>query len=55
MMMEDIIAGYGFYIGWSFGAAAILMVGEWLTADVRRKAIIKRLQRMARLNDSRAD
>lgn len=51
--MEDIIAGYGFYIGWSFGATAVLMTGEWLMADVRRRAVIKRLQRMARLNDRR--
>ncbi len=49
-MMQDMIASYGFYIGWSFGAAMVLMTGEWLMADVQRKSIIRRLQRMARLD-----
>ena len=52
--MKDIIAGYGFYIGWSFGATAFLMAGEWLMADVRRRVAIRRLRRMARLNESGA-
>ena len=51
LMMKDIIADYGFYIGWSFGATAFLMAGEWLMADVRRRVAIRRLRRMARLNE----
>ena len=54
-MMEEIIADYGFYMGWSFGATAFLMVGEWIMTNVQRKAVIKRLKRMARLNEAKAD
>ena len=50
--MDEIIAGYGFYIGWSFGATAVLMIGEWIYTDIQRKAVIKQLKRMSRLNES---
>ena len=46
--MDNIIAGYGFYLGWSFGMAAALLAAEWLVIAAARRAILKRLRRMAR-------
>ena len=44
--------GFGFYIWWSFGITAVLMVGEGLLLKQKRKAVIKRLKRLIRLEQS---
>lgn len=51
-MLERIIADYGFYMGWSFGATVFLMVAEWIYVDMARKIELKRLRRMSRLGES---
>ena len=47
-MIERIIAEYGFYLGWSFGLTAFLMVLEPIVINKQRKAVIQRLRRIAR-------
>jgi len=44
--------GFGFYIWWSFGITAALMVGEGLLLKQKRKTVIKRLKRLIRLEQS---
>lgn len=46
------MGGYGFYIWWSFGMAAVLMSAEWFFIDAQRKTAIQRLKRIARLNET---
>ena len=50
--MEDIIAGYGFYLGWSFGVTAFLMILEPIVLNSQRKAVLQRLRRMLRANSA---
>jgi heme exporter protein D len=51
-MIERIIADYGFYLGWSFGLTAFFMILEPIVLNSQRKAVIQRLRRMARANQS---
>lgn len=46
------MGGYGFYVWWSFGVAAVLMFGEWIFTDRQRNAVIQRLKRITRLNET---
>ena len=46
------MVGYAFYVWWSFGAVAALIIAEWVYTGMQRKATIQRLQRMARLNET---
>ena len=41
--------GYGFYLWWSFGITAGLMAAEGALLVQRRKAVLKRLKRLIRL------
>jgi heme exporter protein D len=47
-MLERIIADYGFYMGWSFGVTALLMLLEPVVINVQRGSIVQRLRRIAR-------
>jgi heme exporter protein D len=49
-MIERIIADYGFYLGWSFGLTAFLMILEPIVLNSQRKAVLQRLRRMVRAN-----
>ena len=46
------MGGFGFYVWWSFGAVAALMIGEWLVTGTQGKAAIKKLKRMSRLQET---
>ena len=46
--MDNIIAGYGFYLGWSFGLTAFLMIVEPIIIGVQRKTVLQRLRRIIR-------
>jgi len=45
-------SGYAFYVWWSFGATAGLIIVEWIFEGMHRKTVIRRLKRMARLNET---
>ncbi len=47
-MLERIIADYGFYMGWSFGMTAFLMVLEPIVISMQRNSVIQRLRRIVR-------
>ena len=51
--MDNIIADYGFYLGWSYGAAVVSLLAEWLWLAAARRAAMKRLRRLARLDAAR--
>ncbi|MEJ2529884.1 MAG: heme exporter protein CcmD [Gammaproteobacteria bacterium] len=44
------MGGYAFYVWGSFGVTLLFMVIEPLLVTGRRRAILKRIARMARLN-----
>ena len=44
--------GYGFYLWTSFGITAALMLAEAVMLKQRRKAVIKRLKRLIRLEQA---
>ncbi len=44
------MGGYAFYVWGSFGVTMLLMVLEPLLVRGRRRAILKRIARMSRLN-----
>jgi heme exporter protein D len=44
------MGGYALYVWGSFGVTAILMIAEPLLLRGRRKAVLKRVARMARMN-----
>jgi heme exporter protein D len=46
------MGGYALYVWGSFGATALLMVLEPLLLRQRRRAILKRIARMARLQEA---
>jgi heme exporter protein D len=50
--MERIIAEYGFYLGWSFGLTAFLMILEPIVLNSQRKAVLQRLHRMLRAKNA---
>ena len=50
--MQNIFAGYGFYLGWSFGLTAFLMLLEPVLIASQRRAILNRLRRLHRANNT---
>jgi len=46
------MGGYALYVWGSFGVTAVLMIAEPLLLRSRRKAVLKRVARMARMNAS---
>jgi heme exporter protein D len=46
------MGGYALYVWGSFGATALLMVLEPILLRQRRRAILKRIARMARLQEA---
>lgn len=50
--MEKIIAEYGFYIGWSFGLTAFLMLGEPVVIVLQRQAVLQRVRRLVRSREA---
>ena len=46
-MLEKIVADYGFYMGWSFGMMAILMIIEWFYISICHQKIIKAIARQS--------
>ncbi len=44
------MGGYAFYVWGSFGATALLMIIEPVLLKNRRRAILKRIARLARMN-----
>ncbi len=46
------MGGYALYVWGSFGATALLMIVEPILLRQRRRAILKRLARMARLREA---
>jgi heme exporter protein D len=44
------MGGYALYVWGSFGMAAVLMIAEPLLLRSRRKAVLRRVARMVRLN-----
>jgi heme exporter protein D len=44
------MGGYALYVWGSFGVTAVLMVAEPLLLHNRRKAVLRRVARMARMN-----
>jgi len=44
------MGGYGFYVWGSFGVTLLLMVIEPILLKGRRRAILKRISRMARVS-----
>jgi heme exporter protein D len=44
------MGGYGFYVWMSFGMTALLIIAEIIYTKRQRKHILRRLQRMAKLN-----
>ncbi len=46
------MGGYALYVWGSFGATALLMILEPILLRQRRRAILKRLARMARLREA---
>ena len=47
-MLERIVADYGFYMGWSFGVTAALMLLEPVVINMQTNTILQRLRRIAR-------
>jgi heme exporter protein D len=45
------MGGYALYVWGSFGMTALLMIAEPLLLRSRRKAVIRRLARMIRINE----
>ena len=45
-------AGFGFYIWWSYGATVALIFAEWLVASVQGKAVLKKIQRISRMQET---
>ncbi len=45
------LGGYALYVWGSFGMTALLMIAEPLLLRSRRKAVIRRLARMIRINE----
>jgi len=50
--MERIIAEYGFFLGWSFGLTAFLMILEPIVLNSQHKAALQRLRRIVRANNA---
>ena len=52
MSWSDFISmgGYGFYVWMSFGMAALLIAAEIVYTKRQREQVLRRLQRMAKLN-----
>jgi heme exporter protein D len=46
------MGGYALYVWGSFGVTAVLMIAEPLMLRSRRKAVLKRVARMARMHAS---
>ncbi len=46
------MGGYALYVWGSFGVTALLMVAEPLLLKKRRQDILRRLARMARMNEA---
>ena len=46
------MGGYALYVWGSFGVTALLMVAEPLLLTKRRRDILRRLARMARMNEA---
>jgi heme exporter protein D len=46
------MGGYALYVWGSFGATALLMILEPILLGRRRRAILKRIARMARLREA---
>jgi heme exporter protein D len=44
------MGGYALYVWGSFGATAVLMIAEPLMLRSRRKEVLRRLSRIARIN-----
>ena len=44
------MGGYALYVWGSFGVTAVLMIAEPLMLRSRRKAVLKRVARLARMN-----
>jgi heme exporter protein D len=44
------MGGYALYVWGSFGVTAVCMIAEPLLLRSRRKAVLKRVARMARMN-----
>lgn len=44
------MGGYALYVWGSFGVTAVCMIAEPLLLRSRRKAVLKRVSRMARMN-----
>jgi heme exporter protein D len=44
------MGGYGFYVWMSFGMTTLLIIAEIIYTKRQRKHILRRLQRMAKLN-----
>jgi len=45
------MGGYAFYVWGSFGAAALFMIVEPMLLKNRRRTILKRIARLARMNN----
>jgi heme exporter protein D len=46
------MGGYALYVWGSFGMTAVLMIAEPLMLRNRRKAVLKRVARMARMTEA---
>ena len=49
------MGGYALYVWGSFGMTAILMIAEPLLLRSRRRAVIRRLARMIRINERKTN
>jgi heme exporter protein D len=47
------MGGYALYVWPSFGIAAVLMILEPLLVRRRKAAVVRRIQRMIRMNETR--
>ncbi len=45
------MGGYGFYVWASFGMTALLIISEVMYIKSQRRATLKRLRRLTRIND----
>lgn len=51
-MWERIIADYGFYMGWSFGVTAVLMLLEPVLLNFQHRKMLQRLRRISRTSQA---
>lgn len=50
-MLERIFADYVFYMGWSLGMTAFLLLLEPVVLDYQRKGLLRRLKKLSGLKD----